>query len=51
MSNGKNRNVQDKTPYDTFMVDNFGSVPGNDDNTGGTTPPDDGPDNQPTDGD
>ena len=51
MSNGKKRNVQDKTPYDTFMVDNFGSVPGGNDNTGGTTPPDDGPDNQPTDGD
>ena len=39
-------------PISTFLSDNWEGVEGNSGGTGGnTTPPDDGPDNQPTDGD
>ena len=40
-------------PISTFLSDNWEGVEGNASGSGGgtTTPPDDGPDNQPTDGD
>ena len=54
VANGKKRNVQDKTPYATFMVDNFGVEPGGSGNGGETpsngNPPSNG-DQTPTDGD
>ena len=43
--NGKVKRFQDKTPISFILAPEGGS------GTGGTTPPDDGPDNQPTDGD
>ena len=54
VANGKKRNVQDKTPYATFMVDNFGVEPGGNDGGSETpsngNPPSNG-DQTPTDGD